>query len=199
MDEKLAAPSQTSQTGRRHYQRTARNLLIHKPMQREFSYVVIALLMISTLAIGFVINHTIHEASLGGGLVFGRISPYEVLSEVNHDLIMRVSIVLFITLIILGMFGVLFLHRVAGPMYRFRRILMQLNDGEIPAAFKIREGDFFTEIVTEFNQHLDHLRFEKETKTQLREKLDTLLAANPSDRLTQPLREMRAALDRQAR
>ena len=37
------------------YKRRARNILIHKPMQREFAFVIIGLLMISCLAVGFVI------------------------------------------------------------------------------------------------------------------------------------------------
>ncbi|MCB9799974.1 MAG: hypothetical protein H6757_04370 [Candidatus Omnitrophica bacterium] len=148
----------------RNYKRRVRNILIHKPMQREFSLVLIALLIVSSLAIGFVIHNTIHEAVFGGsGFRFGKISPYEILSDVSYLLIMRVACVLFVTLIIIGLFGLFFLHRVAGPVYRFRQTFLKLNKGEVPPPIKLREGDFFEETATEINHYLDKLRTQDKT------------------------------------
>ena len=66
----------TNKKGERPYKRRARNILIHKPMQREFTFVMIALLMVATLAIGFVIHETIRDAAFGGGFRFGKMNPY---------------------------------------------------------------------------------------------------------------------------
>jgi len=150
--------------GPRPYKRRARNILIHKPMQKEFSLVLIALLIVSSLAIGFVIHSTIREAVFGTGYRFGKISPAEVLSDVSYLLIMRVSCVLFVTLIIIGFFGVFFLHRVAGPVYRFRQTFLKLNKGEIPPSIRLREGDFFDETAQEINKYLDTLRPKEDEK-----------------------------------
>ncbi len=144
--------------GPRPYKRQIRNLLIHKPMQREFTFVVIALLMVSTAVVGFVIHDTLHQASMGGGFQFGRINPYEVLAEVEYQLLLKITAILFITLIIMGAFGIFFLHRIAGPVYRFRRILRKLSEGEISPPVRIREGDFFGEVVDDLNNLLDRLR-----------------------------------------
>jgi len=57
---------------KRHHQRKVRNVLIHRPMQREFTLIMISLLMISTLAVGFVIHETIREMAFGGGFRFYR-------------------------------------------------------------------------------------------------------------------------------
>ena len=154
-----ASPTQPS--AQRPYKRRMRNILIHKPMQREFSFVLIALLMISSLAIGFVIHSTIHEAVFGGGFRFGKVSPYEILSDVSYLLIMRVACVLFVTLIVIGLFGMFFLHRVAGPVYRFRQTFRKLNKGEIPPKIKLREGDFFEETAEEINIFLGKLEKDK--------------------------------------
>ena len=43
----------------RQYKRKLRSVLIHKPMQREFTLVVMSLLIISALTVGFVIHQTI--------------------------------------------------------------------------------------------------------------------------------------------
>jgi len=151
----------TPQPAQRAYKRRARNILIHKPMQKEFSLVLIALLMVSSLAVGFVIHSTIREAVFGTGYRFGKISPAEVFSDVSYLLIMRVSCVLFVTLIIIGFFGVFFLHRVAGPVYRFRQTFLKLNRDEIPPTIRLREGDFFEETAQEINKYLDKLRNSK--------------------------------------
>ena len=139
----------------RVYKRRARNILIHKPMQKEFSLVLIGLLMVSLLAISFVIHSTIREAVLGGGYRFGKVSPVELLSDVSYLLIVRVACVLFVTLIIVGLFGISFLHRVAGPVYRFRQTFLKLNKGEVPPRIRLREGDFFEETAQEINKYLE--------------------------------------------
>lgn len=158
----------------RAYKRRVRNIIIHKPMQREFSFVLLALLMISSLAIGFVIHHTIHSAVFGG-FRFGKVSPYEILSDVSYQLIIRVSCVLFVTLIVIGMFGLLFLHRIAGPVYRFRQVFLALNRGETPRLIKLREGDFFEETAEEINTMLKRFEFEKSKTDQIKSKIDTLI------------------------
>ncbi len=162
------------------YKRRVRNILIHKPMQREFTFVMIALLMVSTAAIGFVIHETIREATFGGGFHFGKISPYEILSEVSYLLIVRVSAILFVTLIVIGIFGIFFLHRVAGPVYRFRRVFMRLNNGEIPHLIRLREGDFFSETATEINQLIDKIRTDTEKSKKIKNKLSEMLTHTDS-------------------
>ena len=144
--------SEQQQKENPRYKRRVRNILIHKPMQREFTFILIALLMVSSLAIGFVIHSTIHDALFGGGFRFGKVSPYEVLSDISYLLILRVACVLFVTLIIVGLFGVFFLHRVAGPVYRFRLTFAKLNRDQIPPPIKLREGDFFDETAREINK-----------------------------------------------
>jgi len=161
----------------RNSRRRARNILIHKPMQREFTFVMISLLMVSTLAIAFVIHQTIRDAAFGGGFQFGKINPYEILSEVSYQLMIRVSAILFITLVIIGIFGVFFLHRVAGPVYRFRQIFVKINDGEFPKYVKLREGDFFSETASEINRLIFRLRFDYERQKRIQEKLDQTLGS----------------------
>ncbi|MDD5217073.1 MAG: hypothetical protein PHN49_08500 [Candidatus Omnitrophica bacterium] len=182
----------------RPYKRRARNILIHKPMQREFTYVIIGLLMLSTLAVGLVIHHTIHSAVFGSGAFrFGRISPYEVLSDIRYQLIIRVSCVLFLTLVVLGMFGLLFLHRVAGPVYRFRQVFIRINRGEIPGQIKLREGDFFEETAQEINRLLKRLEFEKDKSEKIKGRIDQLLSAQLPESAWKSAEEIKALVQNQ--
>lgn len=179
----------------RPYKRRVRNILIHRPMQREFSMVIVALLMISTLAIGFVIHATIHEAAFGGGFQFGKINVMEVLSSVRYQLILRVSCILFATLVVIGIFGVFFLHRVAGPVYRFRQIFMKLNRGEIPSLIRLREEDFFSETADEINKLLQRLQNEANSRKFIREKAEQIISQNPGDRVAGLAREIKVSLE----
>ncbi len=186
---KIQAPSKA--VPGRAYKRSVRNIVIHKPMQREFSLVLIALLMISTLAIGFIIHNTINSAVFGGGYRFGKVSPYEILSDVRYQLIIRVSCVLFVTLIVIAMFGMLFLHRVAGPVYRFRLTFQALNRGEMPRVIKLREGDFFGETAAEINRVLKRLEFEKEKHDKVVEKLEDMMKGRVTETVSEKLQEIK--------
>lgn len=180
--------------GQRPYRRRVRNLFIHKPMQREFTFVMISLLMVSTLAVGFVIHETIREAAFGGGFQFGKINPYEILAEVSYQLIMRVSAILFVTLVVIGIFGIFFLHRVAGPVYRFRQIFIRINEGHFPKFVRLREGDFFSETASEINRLVHKLRFDYEKNRQIRDKIDQLMK-KPDTEVKQQLGEIRQILE----
>ncbi len=177
MDNENKQQPKVNQAARRVYKRRVRNIFIHKPMQREFTFVMISLLMVSTLAVGFVIHETIRDAAFGGGFQFGKINPIEVLSEVSYQLIMRVSAILFITLIVIGIFGVFFLHRVAGPVYRFRQVFMRINEGKLPKFVRLREGDFFSETASEINRLVGKMRFDYERNQTLRQRIGDLLSS----------------------
>ena len=186
---------QDTNASEKEYKRSVRNLLIHRPMQREFTLVITALLMISMFAIGFIIHDTIRDAAFGGGFHFGKINPYEVLSEVRYQLLLKISSVFFATLIIITFFGVFFLHRIAGPVHRFRGILLKINRGHLPSHFQIREGDFFMETANEINQLLRDLQEDANKKKLIKEKISQLITSNPASPLIKDLQELQRILD----
>ncbi len=192
----MSEAKMSTETRQRLYKRRIRNIIIHRPMQREFVFVIIALLMVSTLAIGVVIHATIREAAFGGGFRFGKISPYEILSDVSYQLVVRVAGVLFLTLLVICSFGIFFLYRVAGPVYRFRQVFMRLNDGEMPPPIKLREGDFFHEIANEINEVLKKMGDEREKTKELKQKLDQALALRPPENVARLIREAGETLGR---
>lgn len=178
------------------YRRQLRSVLIHKPMQREFTLVVLSLLIVSSLTIGFVIHFTIQQAMMGGGYRFGKISAYEVMSDVKYELISRVSLVLFVTVVVIGLFGIFFLHRIAGPVYRFRRVLRNITQGEIPEEFRLREGDFFGETAEELNRVLQMLRARRKLIEGLEAKLEEAIQRNLSSPQASLLNELKESLNR---
>jgi hypothetical protein len=189
------ANAHAKDTTHRSYKRQAKNLIIHRPMQREFSFMLIALFMVASAAVAWVIHQTIRDAAFGGAFTFGKVNPSEILYGVTYSIIIRVTLVLILTLIIIGAYGVVFLHRVAGPVYRFRQTLLRVNRGEMPQEIKLREGDFFHDMAHDINIILKRLRSEQDKISELKVKINDFQKNAPSEDVREKAEEIRAVLD----
>lgn len=179
----------------RPYKRRFKNIIIHRPMQREFSFMLIALFMVASAAVAWVIHQTIRDAAFGGAFVFGKVNPYEILSDISYKIIIRVTLVLIMTLVIIGVYGVVFLHRVAGPIYRFRQVLLRLNRGELPSEIQIREGDFYHEMALDINVILKRFRTEQNKIAELKTQLSDFIRTAPSEDSRKKAEDMKTVLD----
>ena len=182
-------------TPHRPYKRQLKNLIIHRPMQREFSFMLIALFMVASAAVAWVIHQTIRDAAFGGAFTFGKVNPSEILYDVSYSIIIRVTLILVLTLIIIGAYGVVFLHRVAGPVYRFRQTLLKVNRGEMPQDIKLREGDFFHDMAHDLNITLRRLRAEQDKISDLKVKVSDFQKSAPSEDVRRRAEEMKVVLD----
>lgn len=146
--------------------RTLGGLFVNKQLLKRYVLLVVAITMISSCLIGFVIHQTIKQSLETETMRGGKVSVYEVLMDVNSSLLIRVFLILFVSVLVTGVAGILFLHRIAGPLYRIRGVLKSLGDGKIPEKdIKLREGDFFIEVVDELNRVLKRLRDEKKSQS----------------------------------
>lgn len=194
METNVKAQAQVT-TSHRPYKRQMKNILIHRPMQREFSFMLIALFMVASAAVAWVIHQTIRDAAFGGAFTFGKINPVEILSDVSYKIIIRVTLVLILTLVTIGAYGVVFLHRVAGPVFRFRQTLLRVNRGEMPHDIKLREGDFFHDMAHDINIILRRLRAEQDKIAELKGKLSDFQRNAPSEDVRRKAEEMKSVLD----
>ena len=53
--------------------------------------------------------------------------------------------------------SVVYLHRIAGPIYRFQQVLRQIGRGHVPPPFHLREKDYFRDVADDFNSALSIL------------------------------------------
>lgn len=151
------APDTPQQSSRER--RTIRGLFVNKPLLKRYGILIVAIMMIASCLIGFVIHQTIKQALERESTRVQRVSVYEVLMEVNNQLLFRVFFILFLSIIVTAVAGILFLHRIAGPVYRIHSVLRQLAQGKIPDRdVKLREGDFYGEVVAELNRLIARLR-----------------------------------------
>lgn len=172
--------------------RSVRNIIIHRPMQREFTIITIAIMMISAVFVNFLIQHTLEDIITSNVSGFGRIGAYNILSDVSFELIVRVTLVMFVTIITVGIFGVFFLHRVAGPVYRFHQLFLRLNRNQIPGDFKLRERDFFKESATELNQLFKILRKRKDAIEHVGKVLESISDRAEPQEVREKIKEIRS-------
>lgn len=153
-DEKT--PQNASQQSQR---RKVVGLLVNKALVKRYVLLVVVIMMISSALIGFIIHKTIQQTLEEESLRPQKVGVYNVLTKVNNQLLVRVFFVLFISLIVTAITGIMFLHRIAGPMYRIRGVLRSMADGHLPRGnVKLREGDFFMEVADELNRLIERLK-----------------------------------------
>lgn len=94
-------------------------------------------------------------------------------------LVQTVIIVTVVVGITAALLTLLASHRISGPLYRFRKVLEALEQGDFSSSeFHIRSGDQFHDLADEMNRMIRATRQEmarlKHSTVSLKQKLDTL-------------------------
>ena len=79
--------------------------------------------------------------------------------KINFLLLVRVTILFCVAFLINVVLGLFFLHRVTGPLVRFRSVLTQIGNGSVPNMdVVLRRGDFPTELAQALTLALKRIR-----------------------------------------
>lgn len=159
--------------------RSIQSVLINRPLQREFTLVMLAIMMSAAFAVGMVINFTLGKLTENAPTTISRLTLERLVFDANSQLVVSSILIIFIAVIATGFFGVFFLHRVAGPVYRFRQVLKKMGSGEIPGDVRLRKRDFFKETADELNRVIQLLRELDNTS----KKMDQVLTQLPKESL----------------
>lgn len=131
--------------------RSIQNVLINQPLQREFTLAMLAIMMTAGFSVGFMIHLVLRDLAKGVPPTISRATFEQIVYDVNSQLVVGAILIIFIAVIITGFFGIFFLHRVAGPIYRFQVVLNRLGRGENIHEIKLRRRDFFPETADAVN------------------------------------------------
>ncbi len=86
--------------------------------------------------------------------------------------------VALLSLVAVTLHSVLLTQKVAGPLYRFRRIFAALKNGTVPASQRLRRGDFLQNEMRLINEMLDSFRSKvvdvQEAQASLNRSLDDI-------------------------
>jgi len=62
------------------------------------------------------------------------------------------------TFVCMCLHGIVFSHRLAGPLYRFKETLKRIQDGDLAGEIKLRKDDYFHDLCKEVNSMIGNLR-----------------------------------------
>ncbi len=174
--------------------RSVKSVLINRPLQKEFTLAMIFIMAGAGVIVGLLIHFTLLRIIESSPNTVSRLALEAMLLDASSELVVGTILVLFSAVILTGFFGVFFLHRVAGPVYRFRQVLKEIANGGIPQDIKLRDKDFFKDTAEELNRMLRVLRRYDESAKQVEILLaDDRFKQLPPD-LTQKISETKGIL-----
>jgi methyl-accepting chemotaxis protein len=141
-------------------QNRRRTYLINPRFQWRFIgfMATVSLLAISLLFVSNILffRNMEHEA-LSVGLT--RDNPYfDFLQEQKSALSLLYFTVSGLVFVVMMGLGILYSHRIAGPLYQLDRKMRRIADGEEPSPLHFRRRDQFVELAESFNAMLVKLR-----------------------------------------
>jgi len=137
----------------RKYRR--KNYLINKPLQLAFSGLAIWILLLGVIlaatATYFITMNTIVEKMTQIDPKFG-IAAYELVRQINHLLGKRLIIMVGILVVLGAILEIIYLHRIAGPVYRIEKTLHFFLEGKPFEPIRLRKKDFFKGLAETINK-----------------------------------------------
>lgn len=163
--------------------RSIQNVLINRPLQREFTLAMLTIMMTAAIVVGLMIHSSFRDMMQGVPATISKTTFEQMILDANSQLVVSSILIIFLAVIATGFFGVFFLHRVAGPVYRFHRVLQRLGQGELLNEIQLRRGDFFTETADSLNLVIKLLKRRAANAKVLDELLGRLSKENLSSEL----------------
>lgn len=125
---------------------------------REIQFKYIRLTLLLMLLVCIIMGYTVSETSLGVLTeTLSKVYPAEDIKEVygilNSTLILR--LLLMIPVVIVATMYVS--HRVAGPVYRLEKELIQIGEGDLSRRLVLRKNDDLKKMAEEMNNVMDRL------------------------------------------
>ena len=90
----------------------------------------------------------------------------------QHTLLVALVVALSILVIVIGVAGIVFTHKVAGPIFKMKRLLRQVGEGQLVVRERLRKGDELQHFFESFEKMVDDLRSRQEAEIA---KLDTIV------------------------
>jgi hypothetical protein len=89
---------------------------------------------------------------------------------------------LAVMVVLIGMFGIYFTHKVAGPVFKMKKMLRQVGDGNLRVEARLRKGDELQDFFEAFTEMLANLRrFERKQLDDLEAAMGALARGEKDD------------------
>lgn len=123
------------------------NLLLNRRFQLKYCFMLVGVSSIISVALGWFLVQQMRENSRMLQLEAELDQAFQAqlaAADARNVLVMVGAFVLFNVL--LFFLGVFITHRMAGPIFVFRRYLLALSEGRVPVIRQLRRGDEFREL-----------------------------------------------------
>ncbi len=130
--------------------------IINKGFQYKYIFIILSIMLITVFAVSFTTFYIIWS---------NIIKEYFFIPEASKklaDIFIKTSELLLIPLIILTIIfsitGVFYSHKIAGPLFRVKRICDELARGNLNQIVKFRKGDEFHDVADALNKVINGLK-----------------------------------------
>ncbi|WP_437602749.1 HAMP domain-containing protein [Sorangium sp. So ce590] len=106
----------------------------------------------------------------------------------NQQMLLRLIVALLSLLVLgVGVAGIVFTHKIAGPIFKMKRLLRQVGEGKLIVRERLRKGDELQHFFEAFEKMVEDLRTRQQAKI---EKMDAILAKLEADARAQKVTEI---------
>ncbi len=163
-----------------------KNYFINKKFQVDFAIRFLVLIVVAAVAaLGLFLYNS--KGTLTAGYTGSEVRLLRTSDFFLPMLLMSTIGVIIVT----GIIGILVLiylsHRIAGPIFRFQKVLNEIDKGDLTHRFTLREDDQFKELAGRINdlaRTMDHkiglIKDHASALSRITEELHTLSASHPS-------------------
>jgi len=172
-----------------------KNYFIEKSFQTKFIFKFCLLLVLAGL-LNIAILYLMAIESTSVTFVNSRIINAKTTADFLLPILIQAFLVVTILISIATIFLLLFVsHKIAGPLFRFKKVMQELEAGDFTTAFQLRNLDQLRELFNSFESMIKKTRLElgqvKSSFKSLKEKLDTLSEDEVSDQKRSTLKELK--------
>ncbi|MGK3982174.1 HAMP domain-containing protein [Sorangium sp. So ce136] len=97
----------------------------------------------------------------------------------NQQMLLRLIVALLSLLVLgVGVAGIVFTHKIAGPIFKMKRLLRQVGEGKLVVRERLRKGDELQHFFEAFEKMVEDLRARQQSKIA---KMDAVLEKLESD------------------
>ncbi|MBN1898254.1 MAG: methyl-accepting chemotaxis protein [Spirochaetes bacterium] len=133
-----------------------RTLLIDKRFQTKFLFNIYLFIFIFIFILGLLLVYLTSREMAGS--VYSKMMTMKNTQQMMLPLVLRLSIiVLLLGFLIAGTRFLIFSHKIAGPMYRFKKSLNELSHGNLKIRIRFRKHDELQDIANVLTRAIHEL------------------------------------------
>ena len=127
-----------------------RSYLIDKSLQLRYVGMIVILMVAVSVGTGWVMYSTTWTMLLDR--LKGVTELDKLIIELNRAVLIRTSLLVLASICFAAVVTVFIVHRVAGPLFRVKRVMHQIAKGVVPQRVKFREGDELQDVAVAIDE-----------------------------------------------